>query len=92
MVPSLFNPSLPRPFERVILCALEKNPRRRIHTVANLLRAFQKVLDRPAYRRANLNMLAVNMPEPTRLPLSCNIGLTANRCTVGTNACDGTIT
>jgi serine/threonine protein kinase len=45
MAPSLLNPSLRRPLERVILRALEKAPRRRYQTVEDLLRAFQKALD-----------------------------------------------
>jgi serine/threonine protein kinase len=49
MVPSLLNPSLPRPLERVILRALEKNPRRRYQTVEDVLCAFQKALDGPPF-------------------------------------------
>ena len=43
--PSFFNPSLPGPVERVILRALEKDPRRRFQTVEALLHAFQKALE-----------------------------------------------
>jgi eukaryotic-like serine/threonine-protein kinase len=49
MAPSLLNPSLPRSVERVILGALEKDPRRRYQTVEDLLRAFQKALDAPPF-------------------------------------------
>ena len=49
MAPSLLNPSLPRPLERVILRALEKDPRRRYQTVEDVLRAFQKALDAPPF-------------------------------------------
>lgn len=49
MAPSLLNPSLPRPLERVILRALEKNPRRRYQTVEDVLCAFQKALDGPPF-------------------------------------------
>jgi eukaryotic-like serine/threonine-protein kinase len=47
--PSLLNPSLPRPVERVILGALKKNPRRRYQTAEDVLRAFQKALDAPTF-------------------------------------------
>ena len=49
MAPSLLNPSLPRPLERVILRALEKAPRRRYQTVEDLRCAFQKALDAPPF-------------------------------------------
>jgi serine/threonine protein kinase len=49
LAPSVLNPSLPRPVERVILGALEKDPRRRYQTVEDLLCAFQKALDAPAF-------------------------------------------
>jgi hypothetical protein len=49
MAPSLLNPLLPRPLERVILRALEKNPRRRYQTVEDVLCAFQKALDAPPF-------------------------------------------
>ena len=45
--PSFFNPSLPEPVERVILCALEKNPDRRFQSVEDLLHAFQIALEVP---------------------------------------------
>ena len=48
LAPSVLNPSLPRPVERVILGAREKNPRRRYYTVEDVLSAFQKALDAPA--------------------------------------------
>src|SRR5439155_8566675 len=41
LAPSLLNPSLPRPVERVILRALEKDPRYRYQTIEDLLYAFQ---------------------------------------------------
>jgi serine/threonine protein kinase len=49
LTPSFLNPSLPRSVERVILRALEKDPRRRYQTVENLLCAFQKALDAPPF-------------------------------------------
>ena len=49
LAPSLLNPSLPRPVERVILGALKKDPRRRYQTAEDLLRAFQKALDAPTF-------------------------------------------
>ena len=49
LAPSVLNPSLPRPVERVILGALEKDPRRRYQTVEDVLCAFQKALDAPAF-------------------------------------------
>lgn len=45
--PSFYNPSLPIPVERVILRALEKNPRRRFQTVEDLLYAFQMAVEVP---------------------------------------------
>jgi serine/threonine protein kinase len=45
LAPSFLNPALPRPVERVILHALEKDPRRRYQTVEDVLHAFQKALD-----------------------------------------------
>ncbi len=48
MAPSLLNPSLPRAVERVILCALEKDPRHRYQTIEDLLRAYQKTIETPA--------------------------------------------
>ncbi len=50
LAPSLLNPSLLRPVERVILRALEKDPRRRYQTVEDLLCAFQQALDAPTFR------------------------------------------
>ena len=61
MAPSLLNPSLPRPLERVIPRALEKDPRRRYQTVEDVLCAFL---------RTHLIAMAGNMPEAARLPLS----------------------
>jgi serine/threonine protein kinase len=49
MAPSLLNPLLPRPLERVILRALERDPRRRYQTVEDLLLSFQKALDGPPF-------------------------------------------
>lgn len=49
VAPSFLNPSLPRSVERVILGALEKEPRRRYQSVEELLRAFQKALDAPPF-------------------------------------------
>lgn len=49
LAPSFLNPSLPRSVERVILCALEKDPRRRYQTVEDVLRAFQKAFDAPPF-------------------------------------------
>lgn len=43
--PSFYNPSLPAPIERLILRALEKNPRRRFQTVEDLLYAFQMAVE-----------------------------------------------
>ena len=48
MAPSLLNPSLPRAVERVILCALEKDPRHRFQTIEDLLHAYQKAIETPA--------------------------------------------
>ncbi len=47
MAPSLLNPSLPRSVERVILRALEKDPRRRYQTIEDLLHAYQKAIEVP---------------------------------------------
>ncbi|HEU0000286.1 MAG TPA: serine/threonine-protein kinase, partial [Ktedonobacteraceae bacterium] len=47
--PSLLNPSIPRPVERVILSALEKDPRRRYQSVEDLLYAFQDALATPTF-------------------------------------------
>ena len=49
MAPSLLNPSLPRTVERVILRALEKDPRHRYQTIKNLLHAFQEALEAPTF-------------------------------------------
>jgi eukaryotic-like serine/threonine-protein kinase len=49
LAPSILNPSLPRPIEQVILCALEKDPRHRYQTVEDLLNAFQMALDAPTF-------------------------------------------
>jgi serine/threonine-protein kinase len=48
MAPSLLNPSLPRPVERVILRALEKDPHHRYQTIEDLLHAYQKAIETPA--------------------------------------------
>jgi serine/threonine-protein kinase len=61
LAPSFLNPSIPRSVERVILGALEKDPRRRYQTVEDLLRAFL---------RTHLIAMAGNMAEAARLPLS----------------------
>ncbi len=45
----LLNPSLPRPLERVILRALEKDPRHRYQTIEDVLHAFQEALEAPAF-------------------------------------------
>src|SRR5215470_13983692 len=47
--PSLLNPSLPLPVERVILRALEKDPRHRYQTIEDLLHAYQKAIEAPAF-------------------------------------------
>jgi serine/threonine protein kinase len=47
--PSLLNPSLPLPVERVILRALEKDPRYRYQTIEDLLHAYQKAIEAPAF-------------------------------------------
>lgn len=49
LAPSFLTPSLPHSVERVILGALEKDPRRRYQTIEELLYAFQKALDSPAF-------------------------------------------
>jgi len=49
LAPSLLNPSIPRAVERVILCALEKDPRRRYQSVEDLLYAFQDALAAPTF-------------------------------------------
>jgi eukaryotic-like serine/threonine-protein kinase len=49
LAPSFLNPSIPRSVERVILGALEKDPRSRYQTVEDLLCAFQKALDGPPF-------------------------------------------
>lgn len=49
LAPSMLNPSLPRQVERVILRALEKDPRHRYQTVEDLLHAFQMALDAPTF-------------------------------------------
>jgi len=49
LAPSFLNPSITRSVERVILGALEKDPRRRYQTIEDLLRAFQKALDAPPF-------------------------------------------
>ena len=49
MAPSFLNPSIPLSVERVILGALEKDPRSRYQTVEDLLCAFQKALDGPPF-------------------------------------------
>jgi eukaryotic-like serine/threonine-protein kinase len=47
MAPSMLNPSLPRPVERVILRALEKDPDHRYQTTEDLLHAYRKAIDVP---------------------------------------------
>jgi serine/threonine protein kinase len=42
MAPSFLNPSIPRTVERVILRALEKDPRHRYQTIEDVLHAFQE--------------------------------------------------
>ena len=49
LAPSFLNPSIPRPVERVILSALEKDPRQRYQSVEELLHAFQNALDAPNF-------------------------------------------
>jgi serine/threonine protein kinase len=49
LAPSFLNPSLPRPVERVILRALEKDPRHRYQTIEDLLHAFQKAIEAPTF-------------------------------------------
>jgi serine/threonine-protein kinase len=49
LAPSLINPSIPRAVERVILCALEKDPRQRYQSVEELFRAFQHALEAPNF-------------------------------------------
>jgi len=49
LAPSFLNPALPSLVERVILGTLEKDPGHRYQTVEDLLRAFQKALDAPAF-------------------------------------------
>jgi serine/threonine-protein kinase len=49
LAPSFLNPSIPRPVERVILCALEKDPRHRYQSVEALLRAYQNALEAPNF-------------------------------------------
>jgi eukaryotic-like serine/threonine-protein kinase len=44
LAPSLLNPSLPRPVERVILRALEKDPFHRYQTIDDLLHAYHKAV------------------------------------------------
>ncbi len=51
LAPSFLNPSIPRAVERVILSALEKDPRRRYQTVEDLLYAFQNALEAPTFFR-----------------------------------------
>jgi len=49
LAPSLLNPSLPRPVERVILRALEKDPGHRYQTIEDLLHAYHKALEAPTF-------------------------------------------
>jgi eukaryotic-like serine/threonine-protein kinase len=49
LAPSFLNPSIPRPVERVILGALEKDPRHRYQSVEALLQAFQNALEAPNF-------------------------------------------
>jgi eukaryotic-like serine/threonine-protein kinase len=66
MAPSLLNPSLARPLERVILRALEKDPGHRYQTIEDLLYAYQKAIATPAVCK-HLSWL---WPE-TRQRLAC---------------------
>jgi eukaryotic-like serine/threonine-protein kinase len=49
LAPSLLNPALARPVERVILCAMEKEPCHRYQTIADVLHAFQKAIEAPTF-------------------------------------------
>ncbi|HEY6540376.1 MAG TPA: hypothetical protein VIZ18_05540, partial [Ktedonobacteraceae bacterium] len=49
LAPSFINPTISRAVERVILCALEKDPRHRYQSVEALLRAFQNALEAPNF-------------------------------------------
>jgi serine/threonine-protein kinase len=49
LAPSFINPSITRPVERVILRALEKDPRHRYQSVEALLHAFQHALETPGF-------------------------------------------
>ena len=49
MAPSFLNPAIPRSVERVILGALEKDPRRRYQTIEDVLYAFQEALEAPTF-------------------------------------------
>jgi len=42
--PSILNPAIPRPVERVILCALEKDPQYRFPSARELLQAYKRSL------------------------------------------------
>ena len=50
--PSMFNASIPPAVERVILRALEKNPRRRYQTAEALASAYNRALTTPSYEEA----------------------------------------
>ncbi len=47
--PSLINPDLPAAYDDVVLCALEKEPRRRYQSALELAAAYQRVLDSQRY-------------------------------------------
>jgi serine/threonine-protein kinase len=49
LAPSFLNPSLPHSIERVILCALEKDPAHRYQTITDLLHAFQQAFEAPTF-------------------------------------------
>lgn len=49
LAPSILNPSIPRPVERVIFGALEKDPHHRYQSVEALLRAYQNALEAPNF-------------------------------------------
>jgi serine/threonine protein kinase len=44
VLPSQINPDIPHPVEEVILCALEKDPRRRFHTAQELALAYKSAI------------------------------------------------
>ena len=56
--PSILNPAIPRPVERVILCALEKDPQWRFPSARTLLKAYKRSLQ------------AAEQPETILVPLA----------------------